>query len=96
MLYTENVPIDVFLSLCMTNQKVTSMTAGWRIENSRIEKMLLQHFREMGVFLVAPLQQKIIMEAVIRQLKTSPEIRNEVRKAEQSEAMKRQSRHAEG
>lgn len=89
---TEPVAIDVFVSRSLETSRVQVYTSKWRIEHNVLEKILSDHFREMGIFLVAPAQRKTILNHIIHFLQHSPELAALIRKTEKKENAKRRVR----
>ncbi len=89
---TEPVVIDTFVSKLLETSKVQNYTSKWRIEHNVLEKLICDHFREMGIFAVAPDQHKTILDHMIQYIQNSPELAALVRKTERKENARRRAR----
>jgi len=88
----EPIAIDVFVSKCLETSRVQTYTSKWRIEHNVLEKILSDHFRDMGIFVVSPAQHKTILNHIIQFLQNSPELAALIRKTEKKENSKRRAR----
>ena len=95
MLRTDKTPIDIFVSQEMQSGQVLELINGWRIESEELHRIVVNNFRDMGIHFVHPLQVKQMSSEVLFHLAHSPEIVARNKRAEQEEAQKRRSRHAE-
>ena len=94
MIY-ESIPIEVFVSQTYDAESVRTLVENWRIEPDTIMKNVIDHFRELGIFAVTFSQRKLMQEAMITYMRTSPEIVKMVIKSDQDEAKRAKTRHAD-
>ncbi len=92
---TEPLPIEIFVATRFTEKAVTNITENWRVESTHLQKLIVNYFREMGIFAVLPSMEAELKVVLINWLQNSPEIYSIVKKAEQQEAVRRQSRRPE-
>ena len=90
----ERILIDLFIDQCLANPRAASITENWRVEPKIIRKILIGHFREMGIFFVEASHAQVVTKSVLLQLKNSAEINLLVKKAQKDEDFKKNSRHA--
>lgn len=91
----EGVPIAQFVTQKFTLLKVQKIIETWRIEPKAIIDKLVEHFREMGIFIVHYGHEEIIVNNMVFILKNSPDIQHLVQKANQDELKRQRTRHAE-
>ncbi len=92
---TEPLPIELFVITRFSDKSVTSITENWRVESVQLQKIIVNYFKEMGIFSVLPPMEAELKETIIYWLKNSPEIFQLVRKADLQEQLRRQSRRAD-
>ena len=92
---TEPLPIEVFVQIKFNDTQVIHAMDNWRVEPEKVLAVIVQNFREMGIFQVRPSLELELFSRIIFMLKNSPEILAMVTKAEQAEQNRKQSRHAE-
>ena len=92
---TEGVPIAQFVNHKFALIKIQKIIETWRIEPKIIIERLIEHFREMGIFVVHFGHDDIIINNMIFVLKNSPDIQHIVQKANQDELKRQRTRHAE-
>lgn len=71
---TEIVPIAVFVSRKVHIAPVKPMLEPLSIDPLVVEGILVSHFHEMGIFLVPPAQERMIIAQIMKLIRTSPEI----------------------
>lgn len=89
------VAIDVFVAQMFEDPKVQSIVGEWRIEPSILQDSMVRVFKEMGLYFATPSHRAILLHCILRTLKSSPEIRQLVKRAEMEEKARRRSRHAD-
>lgn len=94
-MYDDKIPIDLFVSQCFQRPQVNKVISNWRIEPIKLQTVVSQYIREMGINFVAKHQKPLVLDTVIFCLKRSKEIRAMVKKAESEENERRKSRHAD-
>lgn len=89
---TEPLPIEIFVATRFTEKSVVNITENWRIESEELQKMIVNYFREMGIFSVLPTMEAELKVSLLQFLQSSPEIFKIVRKAEAQEELRRQTK----
>ena len=92
---TEPLPIELFVQIRFSDTQVHAAMENWRVEPETVQQVIINYFKEMGIFVVMPNLEKELFERLIFILKNSTEILSMVRKAEEAELNRKQSRHAE-
>ena len=93
---TEPLPIEFWVALKFTDGKVTRVMENWKIEPERVQQIVVAMFKEMGVLLANPCLERYLFDQMILMMQNSPEIQGLLRKAEQAELRKKESRHHDG
>lgn len=88
----EPIPLDLFIQNCLQDRVVREITEGWRLEVDKLQLILAKHFREMGIFFVAPHHAQMLRDALQHHLKYSSEIRKTLKKLEVEEQARRKVR----
>ena len=91
----EPQPIEIFVANRFNDKVLLAIVEDWRIESEILEKIIVNYFREMGIYSVPPSLEKKIIQTIPFLLQNSPEIFVRVRKAQAQEALRRQSRRAD-
>lgn len=89
---TEPLPIEIFVTTRFTEKSVISITENWRIESEELQKMIVNYFREMGIYSVMPRMEAELKTALLAFLHNSPDIYKIVKKAEAQEELRRQTK----
>ena len=88
----EPIPTEFFIQSCLMERVVREITDGWRIEMEQLQTILTQHFREMGIFFVAPNHVPMLRDTLMHHLKHSIEIRRILKKLDLEEQARRNIR----
>ncbi len=91
----EPQPIQVYLTQRYMTSVVQKIVDGWRIEPQLVVDKMLEHFREMGIFVVPFKQDELIIRSLIRYLRTSPDIARLVQRSRSEELRRQRNRHSE-
>ena len=91
----EPVPLEYFIQSCLTDKAVREITEGWRIEMDQLQSILVQHFRDMGIFFVAPSHVGMLKDTLMHHLKHSIEIRKVLKKLDLEVQARRKVRMTE-
>jgi len=91
----EPIPTEYFIQNCLLERTIRDLTDGWRIEMEQLQSILTQHFREMGIFFVAPGHAQMLKETLMHHLKHSVEIQRILKKLDQEELARRNTRMTE-
>lgn len=91
----EDVPIQLFVNQRYLTPVVQKLVDGWRVEAHHVIEKLVEHFREMGIYRVAAVQEQLVIKNMMHQLRHSPDIMRLVQRARQDELKRQRNRHAE-
>lgn len=91
----ESVPINYFVTQRYLTPQVQKIVEGWRVEPGLVIERLIEHFREMGIYMVPANQQALLLKNLIHQLRNSPDIMKLVSRARQEELKRQRNRHAD-
>ncbi len=89
---TEPLPIEIFVSSRFTEKDIVALIENWRVEKDDVQKMLANYFKEMGIYSVTPQMEAKAKKTMLFWLQNAPEIYTMVRKAEEQDVLRRQSR----
>jgi hypothetical protein len=92
---TESTPIGIFVESHYSSKKIQKVVASWRVEPTVIVNKLIDHFREMGIYYVAPGHELLILNNILYQLRYSADIQLLVHRARNDEMKRQRNRHAE-
>jgi hypothetical protein len=95
MLRIEPLPIENYVQQQFGHQSVIKIIQNWRVEPEVLVNIIINHFRDMGIYYVGPKQEKLMQKSLIHGLKNSPEIIKMLKRAEQSELSRRRNRHGD-
>lgn len=91
----DRIPIKNFVTQRFTHPSVQQIIENWRVDPAQLITKLIEYFRDMGIYEVHYGQEKLIMDTLLIQLKTSPEILKYVTQARQQELNRARNRHAD-
>ena len=91
-MYDEPIPIDVFVSHAFQTPRISTIVGDWRVEPLKVQEVLVNQFREIGMFFIHASQKKFVMESLVFNLKHSKEIKHMLDRAERKENDKRGSK----
>lgn len=86
--------IEDFVLRRLSNPRVIAVVENWRVEPEIVSSVLINHFREIGIYFVERGHEEMMMKNIIHHLKHSPELIKEVRKAQDDEIAKKRTRHS--
>tara|TARA_B100000902_G_C26630251_1_gene584128 strand:- start:5 stop:295 length:291 start_codon:yes stop_codon:yes gene_type:complete len=89
---TEALPIDIFVSVRFAERPIQKIIDEWRIEAGDIQKIIVTHFKEMGIYQVEPRLEASTMEFILFLLENSPEIVRMIEEMRQQEKKRQISR----
>ena len=90
----DRMPIEMFVKHAFAHARIVAIISEWQLAPEKLLAMVVSNFRDIGLTIVHPAQEKIVFESVVRILKNSPEITSQVRKAaHDAKHRKTQSRH---
>lgn len=86
--------IESFVQLIVTDDRETTrLIDSWGIEKEELVRIVVQHFRELGIFHVYPLDHaQLIYQNIQYQLLNSPELKLRLAKIKE-EAERLKARH---
>jgi hypothetical protein len=90
---TEPLPLEVFISTRFEDKTIVQMFENWNVDVPFLQKVVIAHFRELGIFHIRPDLEDFAKETIKYVLQWSPEIKAAVKKAEIEEQQRRQTRH---
>ena len=98
MKYFQRMSIEQFIKIIVTEDKeVAKITDSWNIERDEVISIIINHFKELGIFFVEPMgHAELIYENIVFQLKQSPvliERRQKVNKEIERAKAKHARRH---
>ncbi len=82
-------PIETVIEKAFEKREVQNLTASWRVEPIEILRIVIAHFREMGIYFVSKDQEDIIFKNVLHHLKNSTEIMAKIAQARRAEDLRR-------
>lgn len=83
--------------MMMHQGSVRRITDEWPIEPADISKVVVEHFRVMGIYFVEPMAgSELIEQNVLRVLKNSPELHEMIRKQKVVQESGRRAKALEG
>jgi hypothetical protein len=91
---TESLPLEVFISTRFEDKSIVQMIENWHVEGSFLQRVVIAHFKEMGIYHITPDLEEFVKDTMKHVLRWSPEIRAAVKKAEAEETARRQNRHS--
>ncbi len=94
-MYEDPIPVEIYVSQCFLNPVITKTISNWRIEPAKIQTVIVQNVRDLGINFVLRQQKKPLLDFVLFCLKRSKEIRQMVKRAETEEKERKRSRHAD-
>ncbi len=96
MIFFEPMPIEEFVLTSMKRKRVTAIVESWRVDINEVTSIVIQHFRDIAIFMVTEEQRKSLEDVLIFYLQKSKAIRKIVEKADAAEKMRRESKHEQG
>jgi len=70
----EKRPIDLFVSKIFNDKQIQNIVENWPIDQNLLKKMLVRHFRHLGILMVKPSNEKLILQNILHYLRFSKEI----------------------
>ena len=95
MISYEDIPVQVFVAQKYHTPQVQKFVEEWRVEPESVIDKIVDHFKELGIFRVGLSQHRIIQDAMMTYLRTSPEIQKMVLKLRAYELRRQRNRHAD-
>ena len=84
---TESVPLQIYIRQSFDTKEIKAVTDQWRVETGQLMNIVISHLNEIGVYSVAPNNEKFMKEVILAFLNNSPEIIKLVHEAERRERM---------
>ena len=88
-------PIELVVKGYFGARSIQNIVDPWRIEPDVLVVRLTEHFRDLGIYFVEKGQEEMILENMIFQLKSAPDIQGLVAKNRADEQRRQQKRHAD-
>ena len=90
----DRMPIEMFLKVVLSHPRAIAITSEWQVAPERIHNIVAGLIKEIGINIVLPAQEKVVFNAILGILKTSPEINSAVKKGNtDARTRKAQTRH---
>ena len=93
---TEPLPVAIFVKLRYQDPLVNVIIEKWRVEREDVEEVLINHFKEIGIYSIDPLLEKSCFNKMLEWLEHSPTIWAMVKKGDDDELRRRASRRDHG
>lgn len=91
------MPIDQFVNQIVQDDRETNkLIDSWNMEKEEIIQIIVEHFREFGIFMVSPMEHaNIVYKNILFQLSYSPRLRARLNKiqADIERAKAKHTRH---
>ncbi len=85
--------IEEFIEHVLQSSVAKKIIGDWPLELTEITRIVVEHFRVMGIYFVEPMAgSKLIETNIIRVLKTSPELQELIRKQMQAQESGRKAK----
>lgn len=84
-MYTESIPVYIFVKQAFELKEIKGVTDEWRVETSQLVNIIMSQLNEMGIYQVTPNLSRHMKEIILELLLNSPEIIKLVHDAERRE-----------
>jgi hypothetical protein len=88
------ITIEQFVRTRYSTPAVQKLVASWRIEPEAINRMVIDQFREMGIFSVPYGHDKLMLNHMLAILRHSPEIASAIKRSEIEDQRRMRTRHS--
>jgi hypothetical protein len=82
-------PIETFVYDVIHNQPVNKLITEWRLEETVISKVIINHFHSMGIYFCERNQRELLTGVIVFQLRNSPVLHRMLREANNNEESRR-------
>ena len=94
-LHLDQIPIENFIAEKYRARSVQAIVESWNVEPVQVIEILARSFREMGVYRVSHVTERVVFATMLRELRQSPEIQTLLAKARREDLSRKKSRHAD-
>ena len=94
-MHLDAIPIEHFLTEKFRARAVQAIVESWNVEPVLIVEILARAFREMGVYRVSHVTERVVFATMLRELRHSPEIQALLAKQRREDLTRKKSRHAD-
>ena len=74
MMLIESLPVEIYMEYAFERVEIKASLENIRVDDFEIKKLLVNHFKGMGLFSVEPAMAPILLKKIIDYVKTSPDI----------------------
>ncbi len=92
---TEPIALEMFVKKAFDNPQVAALVATWSVDFEELHDVISRNLREMGFFQVSASQTATLTQAVIEQIRWSPDVRRLLERANNVEQQRLRTRHRE-
>lgn len=96
MILFEPMPIEEFVGISLKRKRVIAVVEEWRVDISEVASIVVQHFKDISIFMVHEEQRKSVEDVLVYYLQKSKAVRKLVEKANMAEKLRRESKHEQG
>ena len=94
-MHLDHVPIEHFIAEKYRARSVQLIVESWNVEPIQVIEIIARSFREMGVFRVSHVTERVVFATMLRELRQSPEIQALLAKARREDLNRKKNRHAD-
>lgn len=91
----DKTPIWHFITNRYMTPQIQKIVETWRAEPAHVIEKLNEHFKDVGIHTVSRLEENLIMQSILFQLRYSPEILKLLARTRQDEMRRQRNRHAD-
>lgn len=84
-MYTESIPVSVFVKQTFEHKEIKAISDQWRVETAQLMAIITANLTELGIYDVSPDLAKNMKTILLEFLVNSPEIIKIVHEAERRE-----------
>jgi len=84
-MYTESIPLYVFIRNAFDSKEIKTISDQWRVEVNQLVSIIHNQISELGVYEVPPELARYMKTVILEYLVNSPEILKIVNEAERRE-----------
>ena len=89
----DKVPIEIYINLKFQDKDIIKFVENWRVESEELRDVVVEHFREMGIFQTEPTTEPMLKDVIRGVLANSPKIVKLVARAERRAALLKGRNH---
>lgn len=91
----ERYSTEKFVARVFGSPAVNEIVSNYRLQPEKLQNMMINCLREMGIFVIQPQHQAYINKFILDRLENDPQISQMVQQAKMREATRTRSRHSE-